>query len=141
MASLKYRYHILFILCINCIWCCNKKDFLDKQPTTNLSIPSTLSDFQALLDSDLMNQTPVLGELSADNYYLISSFWQFLNSKERNSHIWATEIYEGLANVEDWNLPYKQVLYANIVLDGMPKIAITNDNQQQWNHIDRKSVV
>jgi hypothetical protein len=113
---------------------CNKGDFLGKKPSSELVVPSTLEDFQTLLDNDVvMSETPELGDLSADNFYLDYSFWQSLEPKEHNAYAWAPDIYQGLGDVEDWNIPYQQVLYANVVLDGLPGVAVDSLNQQQWN--------
>src|SRR5262249_37672861 len=115
---------------------CNKKGFLDKKPNTDILIPTTLEDFQSLLDNEpRMSETPVLGELSADNYYLTDGYWQTLSSTEHNGYIWAKEIYNGEGNIADWNKPYEQVFYSNVVLEGLQKVPITSDNQQQWNSI------
>lgn len=115
---------------------CGKKDFLDAKPASNLFVPSTLEDFQNILDKDAMNETPVLGELSSDNYYLQTYlFWQGLTTKERNAYIWAADTYQGEGAVIDWNTPYQQVFAANVVLDGIDKIAVTPANQQQWSAI------
>src|ERR1700738_3222198 len=98
---------------------CNKNDFLDKKPNTNLVIPSTLEDFQALLDYDaVMRETPALGELSADNYYLPYFFWLTVDTKEQNAYSWAADTYAGQGVVEDWNLPYKQGFFSHIILEG-----------------------
>jgi hypothetical protein len=127
-------YPLLFAGCLGCLLSCNKKEFLDEKPTSDLFVPSTLQDFQALLDNDvIMSETPVLGELSSDNYYLNYTFWQPLNTKEHNAYIWAKDIYEGVGNVGDWNLPYEQVFYANVVLDGLKEVAVTDNNGQAWN--------
>jgi hypothetical protein len=123
----------LFILSFS-ILSCNKNEFLDDKPSSNVFVPTTLEDFQQLLDNEVdLNVTPVLGELSADNYYISSSFWQSLSNKERNAYIWAPEIYNGDINIADWNSPYEQVFYANVVLDGLNKVVINPDNLQQWN--------
>jgi starch-binding outer membrane protein, SusD/RagB family len=116
---------------------CNKKEFLDERPRSDLFVPTTLEDFQALLDNDAaLNLTPVLGELSADNYYLLQSLWQNLGTKEQNAYIWAPDIFKGEGNVSDWNAPYEQVLYANVVLDGLKKkVPRTPANGQQWDNI------
>jgi starch-binding outer membrane protein, SusD/RagB family len=115
---------------------CSKKEFLDERPKSDLFVPTTLEDFQALLDNDAaLNLTPVLGELSADNYHLLQSLWQNLGTKEQNAYIWASDIFKGEGNVSDWNTPYQQVLYANVVLDELKKVTITQDNWQQWNNI------
>ena len=48
---------------------CRKSDFLGKKPDTRLVIPTTLNDLQALVDNQyVMQETPELGELSADNF-------------------------------------------------------------------------
>lgn len=124
---------VLLLAGMGLVSSCNKKDFLDKKPSTDLVVPSTLEDFQALLDNDdKMSGTPVLGELSADNYYLPYSFWQNLNTREHNAYTWKRDIYEGQGQVDDWDLPYKQVFYANVVLEGLSKLAMNSSNEQQW---------
>lgn len=113
---------------------CNKQGFLDKKPSTDLVVPSTLEDFQALLDNDaVIQETPVLGELSADNFYLNDAGIPYVTSaKERNAYVWANDIYEGQGNVDDWNLPYQQVFYANVVLEGLPGVAIDSSSVSTW---------
>lgn len=117
---------------------CKKKDeFLSKKPDTDLVIPSTLTDFQALLDNgQVFNLTPVLGEMSADNFYLTNSFWQNLDIVEQNAYIWAPNIYGSQTTVDDWNIPYKQVFYANVVLDGLPGVKTDTTNIVQWNAVE-----
>lgn len=116
---------------------CTKKEFLEINPDSNLFVPTTLDDFQALLDNDVvMNETPVLGELSADNFYTPISYWQGLGLKEKNSYVWQAETFEGLAgNIPDWNTPYKQAFYANVILDGLDKLPVTISNASRWKAI------
>ncbi|HEY8898296.1 MAG TPA: RagB/SusD family nutrient uptake outer membrane protein, partial [Niastella sp.] len=72
------------------------------------------------------------------NYYInpTSNVWQLLNTKEQNAYIWARDIYKGVGNVADWNGPYQQVLYANVVLDALMDLKATPGNQQQWNNLE-----
>lgn len=111
---------------------CNK-DFLDKRQNSSLTIPSSLEDFQKILDADFyLKETPAFGELSSDDYYTAN--WKSItNLSEKNSYIWNKVIYDGTTAVQDWNLPYQQVFYANIVLDGLTKLPITNKNRLDWN--------
>lgn len=116
---------------------CGKSSFLDKKPNTDFIIPTTLPDFQALLDNDpVMNMTPTLGELSADNYYLRDSFWQTLDPRQHNAYIWLpgnnSQFYAGQGQQDDWDLPYEQVFYANVVLEGLSKITPDSTNEQDW---------
>lgn len=111
-----------------------KKEFIDTLPSTTLVVPSTLSDYQAILDNDaVMDGSPLLGELSADNFYLPFNIWQALDTREHNAYIWAADIYEGQGLVDDWDIPYEQVFYANVVLEGLATITPDNTTRQQWN--------
>jgi len=115
---------------------CGKKDFLNAKPASDLFIPTTLEDFQSILDRDAINETPNLGELSSDSYYLFTyTFWQGITPKERNAYIWAADTYQGTGNIGDWNVPYQQVFAANVVLDGIDKVPVTSTNQQQWSAV------
>lgn len=128
-------YLYITILCLSLV-SCNKKEFLDERPRSDLFVPSTLEDFQALLDNDpVINMTPVLGELSSDNFYIQQSSWTILTTKEKNAYTWEKDTYGGEGKVVDWNAPYEQVLYANVILNGLKNVTITPDNWQKWNTI------
>ena len=117
---------------------CNKDQFLSKKPSTALLIPTRLSDFQALLDNvKVFGVAPVLGEASADNYYLSYSAWQSSPTiREYNAYIWAKDIFAGQGAQQDWNAPYQQVFYANIVLDGLKAMKANPDSVAQWNALE-----
>ena len=128
---------LLLLIGMGMLLSCSKSSFLDKKPNTDFIIPTTLPDFQALLDNNLvMGITPNLGELSADNYYLRDSFWLGLDARQHNANIWlpgdGTVFYNGQGQQDDWDLPYKQVFYANVVLDGLPKVKVDSTNEQTW---------
>lgn len=115
---------------------CNKKERLEENPSSNIKEPTTLTDFQTLLDNDLVfNITPCMGEASADNYYLPYATWQTLEQKAQRVYTWLPDIFMGIGSEEDWNKPYKQIFYANVVLQGMKKISKSADNQKQWDTI------
>src|SRR5262249_51525092 len=107
------------------------------KPSTALLVPSTLSDFQALLDNvKVFGLVPALGEASADNYYVSYSAWQAMTKRENNAYVWAKDIYGGDGSQQDWNTPYQQVFYANVVLDGMKGMKMPADSASQWNAIE-----
>jgi hypothetical protein len=115
---------------------CHKDHFLDNKPNTTLVVPTSLSDFQALLDNtNVVGLTPVLGEMSADNFYLSTPFWQNIDTREHNAYIWAADIYNGQGLVDDWDIPYQQVFYSNVVLQGLPIMKVDITNAAQWNTI------
>jgi hypothetical protein len=115
---------------------CHKDDFLGKNPNSSLVVPTTLTDFQSLLDNDqVMGFVPALGEISADNYFMDDALWQTVGNRVQNAYTWESDIFDGEGNDEDWNFPYQQVYYANVVLDGLPNIKTDNSNVINWNNI------
>lgn len=105
---------------------CNK-DFLEAKPDKALLVPETLEDFQALLDNNQdMNQVGYLTVIATDDLYSTDPGLNTMNVHIRNSYLWSTNIYEGLS-VADWNVPYLQIFYTNIVLEGLEKLS-TNDH-------------
>jgi hypothetical protein len=111
-----------------------RKAFLAQKPSTNLLIPNSLTVLQELLENEaVMNITPALGEVSADNYYLLYTTWVGLDIKEYNAYIWAPDLYDGQGLVSDWDFPYQQVFYANTVLQGLAGIQPDSTDQAQWN--------
>jgi hypothetical protein len=111
-----------------------RKAFLAQKPSTNLLVPNSLTVFQELLDNmQVMNISPALGEVSADNYYLLYQTWVALDTKEYNAYIWAPDLYEGQGLVSDWDIPYQQVFYANTVLQGLAGIQPDSTDQGEWN--------
>ena len=116
-----------------------KKDFLDAKPSTSMVSPSTLEDYQALLENvDCLNRaTPGLLQMASDDYTFIDyTLWQttFLNT-ERNSYIWAKDLYEGQKGIKDWNVGYTTIFICNNVLEGLNKVTITNLNRKQYNNL------
>ncbi|MGN6418722.1 MAG: RagB/SusD family nutrient uptake outer membrane protein [Pseudobacter sp.] len=110
--------------------CGVKKEFLDEKPSSDVFIPTTIDDLRALLDNDVYNnEMTELGTLSADEYYFMPGFWESLGAKERNCYIWSSDIFEGQGRIRDYNLPYKQVFYANVVLEELAKNSVPNASQ------------
>jgi hypothetical protein len=121
---------------------CNKNDFLNEKPQQSLVVPTTLQDFQAILDNDNvmngalnMGVVPALGETGAADYYLVDSNYQgHLSLQEQNEYTWAVNPYPG-ADVSDWDLPYIAVLYANEVITGITGMQVTASDQPEWNNL------
>jgi hypothetical protein len=114
-----------------------RKAFLAQKPSTDLLVPNSLNVLQELLDnSNVMNISPALGELSADNYYFLYDTWAGLDTKESNAYIWAPDLYDGQGLVTDWDIPYQQVFYANTVLQGLAGIPPDSTDQPEWNMLE-----
>jgi starch-binding outer membrane protein, SusD/RagB family len=108
---------------------------LNEVPASNLQPPQTLDMLEPLFnDLSVMNITPALGELSCDNYYLLDDFWQQRSIVQKNAYIWAKDIYNNDTSWIDYDICSKQVLYTNIVLEGLQRIPAA-DNPSLWNSL------
>lgn len=113
-----------------------KKDFLDKKPNQALLIPISLSEFQSLLDNtSVMNTSPSLNLISSDDISTTDAGWSaYRQPVERNCYLWKYNPYED-ASITDWNAPYAQIFYSNVVLDGLMKIVQDNSNKGQFEQV------
>ncbi|SDE87547.1 SusD family protein [Mucilaginibacter pineti] len=127
---------LLFLL-----FSCKKEDeFLSAKPNQSLVIPATLDDYENLLNNNrIFNQytDPSLGHVSSDEYYVTDALFNVANTNtERNAYIWAKDIYQGETfGDSDWDVPYQQVYYSNVILEGISKITPTTAQQVQFNRI------
>jgi hypothetical protein len=129
-------YKILLFAFVSVITVSCKKDWIKVRSNKSLDVPNSIDDYQALLDnSAIMNDArPSMGEISADNYYLPYATWNTWASLYKNAYTWEHDIYSAtLTDPQNWNNPYRQVFYANIVLDGLDDVASTGD-QLQFNN-------
>lgn len=92
-------------------------DYLELKPDQKMVIPETLEDCELLLnDYPTMNSGfPIMGEVSADNYYLTTTSWQSVSLiDERNGYIWSDEM---VTTATPWQTSYKAIYQSNQVLD------------------------
>ncbi len=133
-ASITIFRNILLVSGISLLASC-KKDFLDKKPDQALLVPTKLSDFQAILDDNVtMNAAPYLNMVATDDIVTTDAGLESADYLIRNAYTWAKDIYGGQTDY-NWNIPYQQVFYANIVLDGLEKIDPATNEQAQWNQV------
>ncbi len=129
---------LIFLVCS-----CNKQDFLDTVPSTSMVVPSSIADFQAILDNDAdMNGVvkstgqglvPEMGEAGADNYYLTDTYFDTtLPQLFRNYYTWEKRPYAG-EDITDWNRPYFCVFNSNMVLEGLAKVTPSSGETTAWN--------
>lgn len=112
---------------------CNK-DFLEASPSSNLITPTTIQQLTGILSNyALMQETPVLGEQSADDYYIQSKYFDSISPIEQNVYTWKADLFEGAENIPDYNLPYSKINSCNIVLETLANIEKGAHNQYEWN--------
>lgn len=121
-----------------------KKSWLDGKPKTELVIPTTISDYQAILDNTIQSagyntESPSLGEAGAGDFYIPTNRWpNVTQEKDRNAYTWSysDDFYGGITNLADWLLPYERIFKANVVLEGIEKISPkTNLEKVAWQQV------
>lgn len=119
----------VFFLIASC-----SENFLDQKPDKSIIVPTTYADLQSLLDNnvDAFNNDPALGCIGADDFEVLESNWPYLTETERNSYSWNQQIFEGNSS-SDWSVTYRQVFYANVVLEQLTKLNPTSAELSTWN--------
>lgn len=129
----RYQQLIHITLLVLAFGSCDKAEFLDKKPNTNLLVPKTLTDFQAMLDNSAMLYLGGLGQLSSDEYVVSDIGYSSVpDVVQRNAYIWTKDLYGGTQGIRDWNDLYKGVFYANAVLDGLEGSPESDTAQGQY---------
>lgn len=125
---------IYFMLILLTCSCKKQDDWLDYKYNKNDIIPTSVKDFQAMLDQgeNMLASYNSFGGVSADNYYTTTTDWQNAIVSGRNSYIWAPDIFEGGTNPADWLRPYANLEVANVVIDGLKKLEASNGNTQEF---------
>lgn len=134
------KYSKFVVLCIMLMAC--KKTFLNKKSSSNISVPSSIEELNLLLINKAdIAKSPAIGELSADDYYMTTDAWssQYL-PYFANCYVWARDIWEGGTGIADWNVPYTQILYANVVIDRLPAIERTAANAADYDDLRARAL-
>lgn len=119
----------MFSILVICLHSGCLREELESKPDKALILPSTVADFQALLDNNnVMNSVnPWLGQVGSDDYYVLPARYNSVGQMERNAYIWKPDVYrdvpESVGAVLDWFRSYVQVYYANVALEGLAKLS------------------
>ncbi|GGC14696.1 glycan metabolism protein RagB [Parapedobacter defluvii] len=112
-------------------------EFLEVKSDISIGSPSTIADYQALLDNgnSVMNNNAsfVLGMIGGEEFYIDDSRWlNYPSISQKNAYVWAENVYER-ESVGDWNSGYQRILYANMALEGLKNIEPSAVERDAWN--------
>ncbi|GAB3654931.1 hypothetical protein GCM10028791_25870 [Echinicola sediminis] len=109
------------------------QEFLDVKPRKDIVVPRTLEDVQALLDNtNTFNNSPSIGLWASDD--LVTNDQGFMGFREdwvRMAHTWDNQIFSNPEDGQAWNKPYQQILYANIALETLAGMEISEAEEEQ----------
>jgi len=119
---------------------CTKGGFLDTKPDQSISIPTNIEDCQKLMDNDIVMNGyggtggyPSLGITGSDDFYVNTMQYAQYTLTDQHAVIWADKIYSD-DQVNDWDLPYRTILYSNVVLKALTDLHPTPGEQAAWNN-------
>ncbi|MEC3881913.1 RagB/SusD family nutrient uptake outer membrane protein [Parapedobacter sp. 10938] len=128
---MKTRIIIVLALCAFLQAC--GEEFLNVRADIATTIPTSIQDYQALLDQGIMisNSSRLFALAGGEEFTVSSGIWHGLpvvaNLRQfKNAYIWADEIYLGDQGM-DWNNAYQRILQANLVLDGISNLSPKNE--------------
>lgn len=86
----------------------------------------------------MMMDQPIFNGCShimADEYYITGFYWQVNLQAEANNKFyfeWITNANQGMVSEFLWREPYKAVFHANLALEILNNIPVTETNQKEW---------
>lgn len=126
----------LFFLAFLLGSCKKQQEWLEIKPNLNNITPERINEFQALLDYEF-NYTSkgTLTVISAAPFSLTDAEFNAIEvGFIRNTYTWNKQIYEGRSTT-DWGSNYSLIAIANICLEGIAKIPVTQLNQNAYNQV------
>jgi len=139
---IKHSGIVILLLCMMLGSAC-KKDWLDAKPNKALVVPSTIADYQALLDDNRIGQAPLnynlpsLSMVGDGDYYITDAEYNSLGyPPEKSAYTWAAtaDFYNGQP-LNEWKFAYARILEDNVVLDGIPALKVNAANQVAYNNV------
>ncbi|MBB6108717.1 SusD family protein [Mucilaginibacter lappiensis] len=115
-----------------------KKSFLDAKPNSSIVNPTSISEFQELLDNNyVLNSTGALPQMSCDDYFIVnqSSLDALDYPTYKGAYLWRKDLFGGETNIQDWNGDFNAIFYANSVLDGLNAISQSSANRIDYNNV------
>ncbi|WP_367868009.1 RagB/SusD family nutrient uptake outer membrane protein [Pedobacter sp. WC2423] len=117
-------YKILLAVVMLSLMMSSCKKYLDVKTVNTQRFAETAEDCQLLLDNYTIMNTgyPNDGELSADDYYLLTdSYNRLTNPEDRDLYIWSANARRE-SSTPQWKNPYAVVFQANLVLETIQKL-------------------
>ncbi len=112
----------LGVCCLLSYGCKKQNDWLEEKSLKSKVVPTTLKDYQAILDNTgVMNKMTLTGLVGTDNVYINSDDVGGLFESEKNLYLWNKSVWSGGVSFE-WQSYYKTIEYSNIVIDGLANL-------------------
>ncbi|MFD2963683.1 MULTISPECIES: RagB/SusD family nutrient uptake outer membrane protein [Olivibacter] len=133
--TITHGFALLLIALIGLSAC--SKDWLEVKRELSIVVPTTLKDMRWLLNNNSVFGVDHIGAMigSEDTYYLTQQDYNNAALVVRDVYTWERDVFRGIVDPEEWNGSYKQIFYANTILEGLERIAVNERNEMEWRDI------
>jgi tetratricopeptide (TPR) repeat protein len=128
--SLTLSYLIVIFIFSSC-----QKEFLEKKPDRSQLVPKSVADFQALLDQSMFYRGPAVQEISSDDFTISDQGILALEEMEVMAYTWSPNLFINRSFVDDWDLCYRQIFVANVILEGVEAIQSAERDGIDYNSV------
>lgn len=110
--------------------------FLEVKPQKQQVIVETLQDVASLLDNaGILNRTDYYRMISDGDFDYTDSKVTSISEVQRNLYLWKVDIDPAALNTSPWDLPYQQIMYANIALETLNEMNDYGGNRNLWDEL------
>lgn len=132
---------LLGLVLASCCLCSCSKDFLEAKPQKSQVIVKTLEDVAALLDNtEVMSRIDYFRILSDGDLFFTEAKLMASSELDRNVYLWKADYDPTKLNTTTWDLPYQQILYANIALETLDEIKSDVIKKPLYNEIKGRAL-
>lgn len=129
MYNSRYCYLLLFLLVLTGSSC---RKYVELEPQGSV-IPKTLEDYTLLLNNDeVFNLSHGTIDFATDDIAMLND--NLIDGFDESSLLiykWAEMFYQPNEDDPEWNLFYKQIYTANVVIQGVQEMKSGDENQKQ----------
>ncbi|SEM33386.1 SusD family protein [bacterium A37T11] len=138
--NITYLYHACLLLVLAIVFNGCEKDWLNAKRDLNAIVPTSLADMRAVLNNatspSMADDYAGMQQSAAGEQQVTDAVFNFGAPSERNNYIWNSNIYDDNSKpVSEWDDSYRQVLNANVILEGVAKINRIPDNATEWDDV------
>lgn len=127
-----YKTYMLALSIVVSLGACSR-GFLEIKPQRTQVIVETLQDVESLLDNaSVLNRTDYYRLISDGDFYYTDSKIMSIPEVQRNLYLWNAIIDPTERTNSAWDMPYQQIMYANVAMETLTEMSDHGGNRLQW---------
>ncbi|KLT63911.1 RagB/SusD family nutrient uptake outer membrane protein [Pedobacter sp. BMA] len=128
-----HSYLLGLLLLLQAMSC---KKYLEEKPSIKLGVPTSVEDYQSLLDqyNVMSDRDASSGEASAGEFYLTDADYNARDEEDRRMYTWQnSRVYKAGGN--EWGYTYSSIYSANSVIEAWEALPDTDKQSLKWRDV------